>query len=236
MALRDKGVIKRAIVTPDKHFPLHDVKSINILCKTIEIVKPDIYVDLGDVGEWSAFSAWKYKRKKARPLEFLIEDFDKDVKDVNAGMDIIDESLDKANCEERHITEGNHDNWLNMSVEKYPYVPQYKFKNAVDLKGRGYKYHQFGKHLKIGKGGMILTNDKEAYDWFKLARYEGRHMDRLYKDDSFDMIGWNMYMPPEQAAEGLELFKNISDKNEDLESSGIHKDLSQFPIYERANR
>ena len=35
MALKDKGVIKRAIVTPDKHFPLHDVKSINILCKTI---------------------------------------------------------------------------------------------------------------------------------------------------------------------------------------------------------
>ena len=92
------------------------------------------------------------------------------------------------------------------------------------------------KHIPIGKGGMILTDNKEAYDWFKLARYEGRHMDRLYKDDSFDMIGWNMYMPPEQAAEGLELFKNISDKNEDLESSGIHKDLSQFPIYERANR
>ena len=97
MALRDKGVIKRAIVTPDKHFPLHDVKSINVLCKTIEIVKPDIYVDLGDVGEWSAFSAWKYKRKKAPPLEFLIEDFDKDVRDVNSGMDIIDESLDKVN-------------------------------------------------------------------------------------------------------------------------------------------
>jgi dTDP-4-amino-4,6-dideoxygalactose transaminase len=92
------------------------------------------------------------------------------------------------------------------------------------------------KHIPIGKGGMILTNDKKAYDWFKVARYEGRHIDKLYKDDSFDMIGWNMYMPPEQAAEGLELFKNIEDYNEDLETSGIHKDLSQFPIYEAANR
>ena len=55
MPLKDKGVIKRAIVTPDKHFPLHDVKSINVLCKTIEIVKPDIYIDLGDVGEWESF-------------------------------------------------------------------------------------------------------------------------------------------------------------------------------------
>lgn len=92
------------------------------------------------------------------------------------------------------------------------------------------------KHIPIGKGGMILTNDKDAYEWFKVARYEGRHMDKLYKDDSFDMIGWNMYMTPEQAAEGLELFKDISDHNDDLETSGMHKDLSEFPMYERANR
>ena len=149
MAKNDKGVIKRAIVTPDKHFPLADKAAINVLKKTIEIVKPDIYIDLGDVGEWSAFSAWKFKRRKAPPLEYLIDDFEKDVKDVNEGMDTIDESLDKANCKERYITEGNHDNWLNYAVAKYPYIPQYKFANAVDLAGRGYKYYPFGKHLKI---------------------------------------------------------------------------------------
>ena len=49
MAKNDKGVIKRAIVTPDKHFPLADKAAINVLKKTIEIVKPDIYIDLGDV-------------------------------------------------------------------------------------------------------------------------------------------------------------------------------------------
>ena len=92
------------------------------------------------------------------------------------------------------------------------------------------------KHIPIGKGGMILTDDKEAYEWFKVARYEGRHMENLYKDDYFEVIGWNMYMPPEQAAEGLELFKDIADHNDDLESSGVHKDLSLYPIYEKANR
>ena len=147
----DKGVVKRVIVTPDKHFPLHDQPSINCLKKTIEIVKPDAYIDLGDVGEWHAFSAWRFKRKKAPPLEYLIDDFDKDVKDVNSGMDQIDESLDKANCTEKYITEGNHDNWLNMAVEKYPYIPQYRFASAVKLADRGYKYYQFGRHLKMGK-------------------------------------------------------------------------------------
>ena len=92
------------------------------------------------------------------------------------------------------------------------------------------------KHIPIGKGGMILLDDVNAYEWLKVARYEGRHMDTLYKDDSFDMIGWNMYMPPEQAAEGLDLYCKLKEHNDDLESSGTHKDLSQFPMYERANR
>jgi len=146
-----KGVVKRVIVTPDKHFPLHDQPAINVLKKTIEIVKPDAYVDLGDVGEWHGFSAWKWKRRKRPPLEYQIEDFEKDIKDVNSGMDQIDESLDKVNCEEKYITEGNHDNWLNLAVETYPYIPQYKFKNAVRLKDRGYKYYPMGKRLKLGK-------------------------------------------------------------------------------------
>ena len=151
MVKHDKGVVKRIIVTPDKRFPLHDQGAINCLKKTIEIVKPDAYVDLGDVGEWGAFSAWKFKRKQAPPLEYLIEDFNQDVIDVNKGMDMVDESLDKVNCKEKYITEGNHDNWLNYAVDKYPYIPQYRFKKAVRLDERGYTYYPFGKHLKIGK-------------------------------------------------------------------------------------
>jgi dTDP-4-amino-4,6-dideoxygalactose transaminase len=93
------------------------------------------------------------------------------------------------------------------------------------------------KHIPIGKGGMILTNDKKAYDWFKIARYEGRHMNLLYKDDYFEEIGWNMYMTPEQAAKGIFLFnKHVKDDNEDLESSGIHKDLSLYPIFTQCSK
>ena len=43
---KDKGVVKRVFVTPDKHFPLHDKKAISVVKKAIEIVKPDVYVDL----------------------------------------------------------------------------------------------------------------------------------------------------------------------------------------------
>ena len=34
----DRGVVQRAIVTPDKHFPIADKKAVNVVCKAIEMV------------------------------------------------------------------------------------------------------------------------------------------------------------------------------------------------------
>ena len=124
--------------------------AINVLCKVIKMVKPTIYIDLGDVGEWNAFSAWRFKNRKTPPLEYLIKDFDQDIMDVNEGMDIIDESLDKANCKEKYITEGNHDDWMNRFTEEHPYL-NYEFKNVVKLDERGYIFYPIGKYLKVGK-------------------------------------------------------------------------------------
>jgi len=93
------------------------------------------------------------------------------------------------------------------------------------------------KHIPIGKGGMILTDDKEAYDWFRTVRYSGRSMSSdgvnyvLYKEDDIKSIGWNMYMTPEQASRGLELMEKIKECNPDQESSGSCKDLSQYDFY-----
>lgn len=145
--------VKRYIVTPDKHFPLHDQKAINVVCKAIEIIQPDGYIDLGDVGEFSECSFWKYSKKKRPSLEIQLPLIDKDVIEVNKGMDMIDESLDKANVKEKYITQGNHDGWMdNFYAENaHSAFERYKFKNAVKLKERGYKYYPMGKFLRIGK-------------------------------------------------------------------------------------
>jgi dTDP-4-amino-4,6-dideoxygalactose transaminase len=84
------------------------------------------------------------------------------------------------------------------------------------------------KHLKIGKGGMILTDNHFTVEWFKKARYEGRS-EKFYKEDSIDSLGWNMYMTPEQAARGLALMQNIPEHNEDLKET--YRDLTEFPIF-----
>jgi len=143
--------VKRVIVTPDKHFPFHDAPAINALCKTIELVKPDAYVDLGDVGEFESVSHWQWRKKKRPPLEYQLPSVDKEIKEVNKGLDIIDKSLAKAKCTEKYMLEGNHDDWLNRFVEENPYLKEYTFRKAMKLDERGYKYYPAGKFLKIGK-------------------------------------------------------------------------------------
>jgi dTDP-4-amino-4,6-dideoxygalactose transaminase len=93
------------------------------------------------------------------------------------------------------------------------------------------------KHLKLGKGGAILTDDRTAYKWFKKARFSGRD-ECSYHEDDFDrnpVIGWNFYMMPEIAARGLLLISQFYDaegtpiNTEDL--SLPYPDLSKFKIY-----
>jgi len=90
------------------------------------------------------------------------------------------------------------------------------------------------KHLKLGKGGAILTDNWKAYKWFKQARFSGRH-EISYHRDKINMLGWNFYMMPEIAARGLLLmagFWNMDGTpkyNEDLEIA--YPDLSQFEVY-----
>ena len=92
------------------------------------------------------------------------------------------------------------------------------------------------KHLKLGKGGAILTDDYEAYKWFKKARYSGRN-ECSYHEDDFDMLGWNFYMMPEISSRGLLLMNQFykidgtPKNNEDLELP--YPDLSKFEIYKK---
>ena len=146
-----KTPVRRAIVTPDKHFPLHDVPAIKVLCQAIEIVKPDTYIDLGDVGEWEGCSHWQWKKKRRPPIEYQLPYIEDDILEVNKGMDIIDESLDKANCKDKHMIEGNHDDWMNRFVDENPFLTKYRFKHCVRLNTRGYEFHPIGEYYKIGK-------------------------------------------------------------------------------------
>jgi dTDP-4-amino-4,6-dideoxygalactose transaminase len=86
------------------------------------------------------------------------------------------------------------------------------------------------KHLKIGKGGIILTDNPDAVTWFRKARYEGRS-EKLYHEDNIETLGWNMYMTPQQAAHGLALMQNMPEHNEDIGENNGYRDLTEFTVF-----
>ena len=90
---------------------------------------------------------------------------------------------------------------------------------------------QIKKRLPMGKGGIILTDDAAACRWLRKARYDGRDLDVFYPDDEFEMIGWHMYMTPEDAARGLLLFDELEEKNEDSGGWQNYSDLSNKEIF-----
>lgn len=61
------------------------------------------------------------------------------------------------------------------------------------------------KIINIGRGGMILTNDRNFSLWARPMIYDGRNKRVNYDEDDFVCHGWHMYMTPEEAKRGLEL-------------------------------
>jgi len=62
---------------------------------------------------------------------------------------------------------------------------------------------QFQKHLSLGRGGMILTDNKETVLELKKMTYDGRLPDVPWRKQNINTIGYHYYMTPETAMLGL---------------------------------
>ena len=63
---------------------------------------------------------------------------------------------------------------------------------------------QYQKHLSLGRGGMILTDNKQERDDLKRMSYDGRDPDIPWRDQNIRMVGYHYYMTPETAQLGLD--------------------------------
>lgn len=106
------------------------------------------------------------------------------------------------------ITKFKNQNWSGAyQLEPYPIIDSaIRFKKNMYRKGFFYCLSfQYSKHIPIGRGGMILTDDKKVAEWLRQMRNDGRR--EIPKERDFIKLeGWNMCMTPEQAARGLSLF------------------------------
>ena len=101
--------------------------------------------------------------------------------------------------------------WRNEDWKDYYYVTDAVIDAAVLWKKDSYipgtfmsLSFQYQKHLSLGRGGMILTDNKEAAIQLKKMSYDGRLPNIPWRDQNIDTIGYHYYMTPETAQLGLD--------------------------------
>ena len=67
---------------------------------------------------------------------------------------------------------------------------------------------QYQKHLSLGRGGIILTDDKNAAEELKKMSYDGRLPNVPWREQDIANIGYHYYMTPETAQLGLNKLEN----------------------------
>jgi dTDP-4-amino-4,6-dideoxygalactose transaminase len=90
---------------------------------------------------------------------------------------------------------------------------------------------QIKKYIPIGRGGMILTDNVDAYTWLKKACHDGRDMQKIYCKDEFEILGWHYYMTPEDAARGILLMDYRNGNCPTVWSNKSYHDLSSKKIF-----
>ena len=71
---------------------------------------------------------------------------------------------------------------------------------------------QFQKHLSLGRGGMILFDDKNSLDILKKMSYDGRITGKPWRNQDIDTVGYHYYMTPETAQLGIDKFQEAVNK------------------------
>jgi len=102
--------------------------------------------------------------------------------------------------------------WRDESWQDYYYLGDTNIADAAVLWGKDTYVpntfmclsFQYRKHLNLGRGGMILTDNQKASIDLKKMSYDGRIPDIPWREQNINSFGYHYYMTPEIATLGLE--------------------------------
>lgn len=132
--------------------------------------------------------------------------------------------------------------WRNEDWEDYYYLTDNVIDAAVLWKKNSYVpktfmglSFQYQKHLSLGRGGIILTDNYEAALQLKKMSYDGRLPSIPWREQNIDTIGYHYYMTPETANLGLEKLENAINTKPRKWVTNDWPDLTQMDIFKKIN-
>jgi dTDP-4-amino-4,6-dideoxygalactose transaminase len=90
---------------------------------------------------------------------------------------------------------------------------------------------QYQKHLSLGRGGMILLDNKDDYHTLKRMAYDGRSPELPWREQDIDCIGYHYYMTPETAQLGLDKLEEAIETPPRQWTINDWPDLTQMSIF-----
>jgi len=90
---------------------------------------------------------------------------------------------------------------------------------------------QYRKHLSLGRGGMILTDNKNVANELKKMSYDGRIPVVPWREQDISTVGYHYYMTPETAQLGLDKLQNAIDTEPTQWTVTDWPDLTQMEIF-----
>lgn len=131
-------------------------------------------------------------------------------------------------------------NWRDEDWKDYYYITTKVIDAAVLWKRNSYIPNtfmnisfQYQKHLAIGRGGMILTDDKEAALELKKMSYDGRLPNIPWREQDIDTIGYHYYLTPEAAQRGLYLLDDAINTKPRQWTINDWPDLTKMKIFKK---
>jgi len=94
---------------------------------------------------------------------------------------------------------------------------------------------QFRKHLALGRGGIILTDNKQAAIKLKKMSYDGRHPDIPWREQDIETVGYHYYMTPETAELGLKKLPNAIKEKPVQWTINDWPDVSKMKVFNNKN-
>jgi dTDP-4-amino-4,6-dideoxygalactose transaminase len=94
---------------------------------------------------------------------------------------------------------------------------------------------QHKKHLPIGRGGIILTDNLDHYDRLQRLVRDGRNRILDQTQDDVTEIGYHYYMTPEDAVRGISMFDSVKNISPKVFSDQNYFDLTRLSVFKHAS-
>lgn len=130
--------------------------------------------------------------------------------------------------------------FIDDEWQDYYYITDNIIDAAVYWEGNSYIHgtfmvlsFQFQKHLSLGRGGMILTDKKEAAHALRCMSYDGRdNTTGPWGKQNIETIGYHYYMTPETAQSGINKFHDALCTEPKKWSYKDYPNLTTFKVFQ----